>query len=50
LAVGIIAELRKIYRAKAKHIMSRCTSANVLIQGGRVLTDEMFEERLLERR
>lgn len=48
LAVGIVAELRKIYRRKAQLIMSRFSRGSVLIQDGKVLTDEMLEERVRE--
>lgn len=45
LAVGIVDELRVIYREKAQAIMSRFSRGSVLIQDGKVLTNEMIEER-----
>lgn len=45
-AVGIVGELKSIYRRKALLVMMRMGRGNVLVCEGRVLTSEMTEKRL----
>jgi hypothetical protein len=46
IAVGIVAELRKIYSRKALLIMSRFSRGCTLVQDGKVITAETLEDRI----
>lgn len=50
LVSRILADINRIYRRKAQLVMSRFSRGSVLIQNGKVLTDEMVEEKLHKRR